>query len=500
MKRILLLLTLLLTINAKADNKSVEIEMVATAYVEPIQTNAAVIDGRLSLGTGTSKIDEQKKALVYLKFKNTGKAKFELLVSNGKNDRKIEVTFNGLKNEINVPVTTEYQWITVLDGTAQGNPDYSCMTIRNLTAWNIYIQTLRITADEKVIEGVSYGLTERDRLAPYVVLSYQYEPGKSYEYFYNEVTVQEGCDLHGSYFATLNWSGVTNGYSGLHANEMILNAPGSYYDNALMFALWNTELRNDDDIEYRALPYRLGSEAATSRFWWEDYGVRIWGLKMDWKTEKTYCFLINAQISTKVKGSTKTATDTTFYTLYWKEKGEQSWRFHGTIMSPYNGKYLSAFSSFLENNDRSTGYLFRKARYANQWVKSAEDGWEELLSVGVYHDNRFGVNRTDRGVYPDGNGYVVWSGGYLPENGRVGRDFTDTTKMTPEYHTREPSNTPPITAEDEQFFTRSFSTAISQIRNPKKVEYYDLNGNKVKDLRKHQIYITNTGEKVIFSR
>jgi hypothetical protein len=516
MKRILLLLTLLLTINAKADNKSVEIEMVATAYAEPYEPSYSSYHGMQAGGIlklsppnnvlnsaevttlATTELPD-RRGLVYFKFNNSGKAKFELLIQNGHKNRKIKVDFNGLENEVDVPVTAGYQWVTVLEGSAQGKTDYSCLTIRNLTDWCIYVKTLRITADEKVIEGVSYSKTERDRLAPYLSLVYlgsQDSYGK--EYIYNEITVFDGSDVHGTYFATLGWtaggiSRTSSGYSGLISeNDRALDGLRNDDDNALMYAVWNTEHRSDDDIEYKALPYKLSPEATPTRFWWEDYGVRVWGANMDWKTEKTYCLLLNAQVSTATKGSTETATDTTFYTLYWKEKGEKTWRFHGTVMSPRNGTYLYSFHSFLENSSSGTGNRLRMVRYANQWAKPVDGEWTEILSAKADHDSRFGINRADRGIRVDGNGYILWSGGYsLPSEGQ----FNGVTYF------REPTGgDPPVTAEDEQFFTRSFSTAISQIRNPKKVEYYDLNGNKVKDLRKHQIYITNTGEKVIFSR
>jgi hypothetical protein len=108
MKRILLLLTLLLTINAKADNKSVEIEMVATAYVEPHGTDVTVDGSGVGLSgqvlrLGSTTDYEDLKGLVYFKFNNTGKAKFELLIQNGRADRQISVEFNGLKRELAIP-------------------------------------------------------------------------------------------------------------------------------------------------------------------------------------------------------------------------------------------------------------------------------------------------------------------------------------------------------------------------------------------------------------
>jgi hypothetical protein len=140
---------------------------------------------------------------------------------------------------------------------------------------------------------------------------------------------------------------------------------------------------------------------------------------MDWRTEKTYCFLINTQVGTAVKGSTGTRSDTTFYTLYWKEKGEGAWRFHGTIMSPRNGGYLGSLYSFLECRSGADGRQIRKVRYANQWIKPVGGKWQEVLSANAMHYQDFGPNRTDRGIRVDGDGYILWSGGYLPQEGEL---------------------------------------------------------------------------------
>jgi hypothetical protein len=430
---------------------------------------------------------------IYFKFNNSGKAKLELYMPCAYTDKVIKFDFNGFTKEIALPKvgsSSEYKWITIYEGQLQGKPDYSCLKVWNITKGYIDIQKLRITADSKVIEGVSYNTNTgsiRDRMAPYLLL--YYNAGSGIESFYNEATVFDGCDLLGTYAAVLNWSGLAEGYAGLDVDDMRLNVSVKGDDNALMYALWNTNLRNDTEVEYQAIPYQLSNEATPSRFWWEDYGVRLWGLNMDWKTEKTYCFLVNARVGTKVKGSTGMRSDTTFYTLYWKEKGEKAWRFHGAIMSPRNGEYMRSLRSFLENRQGDNGHLLRKVRYANQWAKPAGKEWKEVLSARVTHYQGFGPNRTDKGIRVDRGGYIVWNGGYLPQEG----EFEIT-------YQREPSNEPcPITSADEVFFGRSATTAINMIRQTENTEYYDLRGNRVTKPERYKIYITNTGEKIMFS-
>jgi hypothetical protein len=257
-----------------------------------------------------------------------------------------------------------------------------------------------------------------------------------------------------------------------------------------MYAVWNTGKRSDSDVGYKAIPYKLSPEATPIRFDWEDYGVRLWGAKMDWQAGETYCLLMDARVGTRMKGSSGTSADTTFFTLYWKKKADKTWRFHGTIMSPRNGEYLKYLYSFLENFGGGLGHQFRKVRYANQWAKPAGKEWKEVLSANVTHNQRFGANRTDKGIRIDGNGYILWSGGYLPQEG----EFEIT-------YQREPSNEPcPVTSADEVFFGRSSTAAINMIRQTENTEYYDLRGNRIIKPEKYKIYITNTGEKVIFSK
>jgi hypothetical protein len=189
MKKITVLIILLLTtMMAGAESKSVEIEMVATAYVEPIdhgcyECGVSSSLNRMRLYSVLTYPDMRGE--IYFKFNNSGKAKLELYMPCAYTDKVIKFDFNGFTKEITLPKvgsSSEYKWITIYDGQLQGKPDYSCLKVWNMTKGYIDIQKLRITADSKVIEGVSYGKTERDRLAPYLALFYS--TGGEVESFY----------------------------------------------------------------------------------------------------------------------------------------------------------------------------------------------------------------------------------------------------------------------------------------------------------------------------
>jgi hypothetical protein len=430
---------------------------------------------------------QEMHGLMYFKFNNSGTAKFELLVSNQSDGRKLKVDFNGLAKEINIPITEGFEYVTIFDEEIQGKEYYSCLTLWNIAGeGNIDIQKLQITAEEEVCEGIKFNSGTgkyMERCAPYLSLKYFYSDWThtAIESFYNEVAICEEGDSPDTYAATLSWKGLTKGYSGLD------NDNGR---RELMYAVWNTNNRDDDDVEYQATLYKKNEDLHMNRFTGEGEGLRLTNLNADWKAGKTYCFLINAKAVTAVKGSSGTVSDTTFYTLHWKEKGEKVWRFHGIIISPYNGWHMDQPSSFLENYDDKTGHLFRKVRYANQWVKSVDGEWKEMLCASPVHQISHGRDREDKGYSIDGNGFILWSGGYLPSDNRFNKLLY-----------REPTGgQPPVTAADEQIFERNLITATNLIKNPKSIEYYDLKGNKVKNIQKNTIYITNTGEKVMFSR
>jgi hypothetical protein len=275
--------------------------------------------------------------LMYFKFNNSGTAKFELLVSNQSDERKLKVDFNGLEKEINIPVTDGFEYVTIFDEEIQGKEYYSCLTLWNIAGdERIYVQKLRITAEEEVCEGIKFNRGTgkyKERCAPYITLTYLYDGWRTstvIESFYNEVTIYEEYDSRDTYAATLAWHGLATGYSGLYRTGNVT------IWRELMYALWNTD-NHDDEVEYRADKWKTADDIHVYRFAGEGEGVRVNNLNMNWKAGKTYCFLVNAKAVTAIEGSTGTASDTTFYTLYWKEKSEKAWRFHGIIMSPYNG-------------------------------------------------------------------------------------------------------------------------------------------------------------------
>jgi hypothetical protein len=494
MKKTLFLTTLLFVIRmVQAETKSVEMSASAVTYIDPTYADSVYycqdVQGDHVRLRSTLE-NESIRGTMYFTFNNSGAAIFELLISNENPDKVLGIDFNGLEREVSIPVTKGYEWVSILGDTLKGREFYSRLTLRNMTVGDVNIQKLRISGEGALCNGVTFNRSgvDADRLAPYAYLSYK-ELGSSVQYFYNEITISEDCDPYWSYFGVLNWDDAYAGLQSLNRDPIEIPQEG----RRLLYSVWNTDDRSDADVDYQAKAYKLGDGVTAQRFGGEGEGFQSWNFGMNWQPEKTYCFLMNARGGRK-NGSLEASADTVFYSLYWKEKTESRWHLQAIVISPYNRFYPDgSFRSFIEDYVSNTGHRVRKARYANQWVKSPSGAWRESLSAGAGHYLAHGRNRVDRGAYVDGNGYVLWSGGYQPPEGRFLSIYS--------YLQREPTGgAPPITTADEASFERDFITAIEVIRNPKKIEYYDLNGNRVNELQKHQIYITNTGEKVIFSR
>jgi hypothetical protein len=440
MKRFLILLFLFVSVSVYSQN-SVEMDAYAVAYIEPLYGNgilyaADVNDYEMRLRS-TQEV-ESLKAKVYFTFNNSGQAKIEFFISNGNLGKKLRLTFNNIKKEVSIPVTNGYEWVSVIEGEIQGKPSYSCMEIQNITTGDVNIKKLRINGSSNICDGIKFS-RDQGRNAAGPVLWYDVK-GNNIEYFYNEITVPVK-EPHWTYFAVIGWHGIGGGYCGLQNQDPHRGNEG----RPLIYSVWNSSGHSNADGNYKAVAFATGENVTHNRFDGEGEGFQSWNSKINWQINKTYCFLIYAHVVTKVKGSTGTATDTTFYSLYWKEKSEKQWRLHAIVTSPYNGGYIQTPYSFVENYVELSGHQLRKVRYSNQWAKHAEGEWHEVLSAGSSLHIQ-GPERSDKGIYVEGNGYYLWGGGYFPLHGNFGTMIS-----------RAPSNTPPpVTKEDEIFFNSHF--------------------------------------------
>ncbi len=95
--------------------------------------------------------------------------------------------------------------------------------------------------------------------------------------------------------------------------------------------------------------------------------------------------------------------------------------------APKDGGYLRGLHSFSENFWGSNGHLRRYALFGNQWIKTADNQWTELLTASFSHDGHGKKDRLDRFMGVEGNQFFLSSGGFIPGFTKYGEKFTRPT-------------------------------------------------------------------------
>ncbi len=393
-----------------------ELRMSNVGYVEP-DLYAGDGGSVMKLRQATSIADITGKA--FFKFEQAGTVRIQALLKNNNINKRIKVEFNELNAELNIPVTQGYEWVTITTAYFNAAPGYSCMKFKNLTSGDIFIDKLRIIGNAS--DGVTFNNPESPRRnAVSVHLGYPVTGIPNVEWFYNEITIPEGFDepYHSFYMA----NGWFLGYSGIQTRDVT----GPRSSKILIFSCWNS--KETDNPDYWAKVTKKGDNVISSAFGGEGTGAKTHVENFDWKTGQTYSFLLQARVSTGTPGSTMQKSDTTYYSLFWKEKEAADWNFQATIMSPYNGRSLYGLYSFVENYIGIDGQHQRQALYHNQWVKNA-DGWTQLLKADFTSDGGKAY-RNDIGAGVHGNGYFLWNGGFINNAGWPGDRFTRNSSTT----------------------------------------------------------------------
>ena len=191
------------------------------------------------------------------------------------------------------------------------------------------------------------------RRGPSVHLQFTPPAGTTAEWFYSELYVPAGQDKIGSYFMA---NGFDGGYFGIQVN--------SSTERRVLFSVW-------DPATGKTSLVRKGANVVDNSFGGEGTGGQSY-LVFNWKAGTTYKFL------TQSKPDGAGATDLSSW-IYTPESG--SWRFIATWKRPNTVTYLTGLYSFLENFNDTQGYLGRKARYANQWIRDTAGTWIELSTA-----------------------------------------------------------------------------------------------------------------------
>ena len=180
-------------------------------------------------------------------------------------------------------------------------------------------------------------------------------PAADKEYFYSELTVPIGEDKIASYFMA---NGFGEGYFGIQVN--------SATERRILFSVWDPA-----EGQGQTTLVKKGTDVTAGRFDGEGTGGQSY-LLFNWKAGTTYKFL------TKAKPD---ATGSTIYTSWFFAPEIGEWKLISSWKRPDISKYLTGFHSFLENFEPSQGYLSRSAIWSNQWVRLANENWNEVTEV-----------------------------------------------------------------------------------------------------------------------
>ena len=254
------------------------------------------------------------------------------------------------------------------------------------------------------VAGAHFNLKPR-RNAASVHLAYPVPKGVKVAAFYCEATgVEEplwtftmACGWHRGYFG------------------MQINSPT---ERRIIFSVWDSggepKDRGKVDDDNRVTLIAKGQAVKTNAFGGEGTGGHS-HLVYPWKTGVKQRFLVTA----KPVDATHT-----IYSGYYFHPDKKQWMLISSWKAPKEGRYMRSQHSFSENFGGSNGHLQRKARYGNQWIRTAEGKWIELTAAKFSHDHTGRADRLDRFMGVEGGQFFLSHGGFVPGMTPYGRQFT----------------------------------------------------------------------------
>lgn len=253
------------------------------------------------------------------------------------------------------------------------------------------IETLVL--DGPATDGVHFNMKER-RNAASVHLAYPVDRDSKVEAFYCEVTAVE--EPVATFYMACGWH---RGYFGMQVN--------SPTERRIIFSVWDSGNEAVDRKkvvdENRVRLMGKGEGVYSGDFGNEGTGGHS-HLKYMWKTGEKQRFLVTAEPVEKTF---------TIFTGYWFHPEKNEWMLISSWKAPKEGGYLRGLHSFSENFGGHNGHLLRKARYGNQWIKTADQKWVELTTATFSHDPTGKSDRFDRYMGVEEGQFFLSHGGFL---------------------------------------------------------------------------------------
>lgn len=301
----------------------------------------------------------------YLKLNKSGELQLGLMAKVSEGSSTIALTVNGQTKEVTLD-NTEFEIVNVGSFTVDklGYHSIQMQGVSKTGADFAVVKSFEI-AGSAIEKGVTF--VEDDfywgKRGPSVHLTYQTPEDKEILWFYNEVTVEPGQDVIGSYFMA---NGFGEGYFGMQVN--------SEKERRILFSVWSpydTQDPNEIPEDYKIIMLGKGEGVYTGEFGNEGSGGQSYKV-FNWQAGQTYKFLLKAEPS---------KNNSTDYTAYFFDPQEDQWSLIASFRRPYTTTYVTRPHSFLENFNTRTGYISRKGKYTNQWVYDTQGQWHELIKA-----------------------------------------------------------------------------------------------------------------------
>jgi hypothetical protein len=310
--------------------------------------------------------DPDSRIRTYFRIEEPGEISIGIRARVKEGTSSIKLTFNGKSKEFRISgkdlkdnyiasfrIDTPGYYFTELQGIKKEGETFAEIT--------------DILLSGKATEGKTYFVKEDiywGRRGPSVHLNYKIpEEADDVVWFYNEMTIEKGQDVIGSYFMA---NGFGEGYFGIQVNSDTLRT--------VLFSVWSPFKTDDPKSipdDQKIILLKKGKNVLTAEFGNEGSGGQSRYL-YNWKAGNTYKFL------TKVSPSKNNSTDYTAY-FYAPETGK--WKLIASFRRPKTSTYYTRPHSFLENFIPETGDLSRKVMYGNQWVYDKKGKWHELTEA-----------------------------------------------------------------------------------------------------------------------
>ncbi len=234
------------------------------------------------------------------------------------------------------------------------------------------------------------------RRGPSVHLNYRLPKDKTYEWFYNEVTVPADYDKVSSYYMAC---GFGEGYFGFQNNT-----PDR---RKVLFSVWSpfvTDNANEIPDSLRVILLKKGETVKVQDFGGEGSGGQSF-MPYDWKPGNTYKFLMRVRPDGKGR---------TVYTAYFCDAQDGKWRLMASFSRPKTDTWYTNPHSFLENYNPVMGYKTRRAYYNNQWACTKDGEWIPVTEAVFTHcDTGRNGKRLDYTGGADEKGFYLMMGGFF---------------------------------------------------------------------------------------